>query len=386
MTQIQPIKYGHSEVSPRDDYAHLKPDGFRGFNNDIDDPKRERRDKWAKDTAGYANNSIYAHLAELLLRVPSYFISHSDLKDKWWAKGINGLERISGTLGDMFRNWIYGHRDLNGNMDDNVGAEIHAGANENYSLGVINNFTQTKGKFITAALSFISPSLANDIDWAVVHVLDGWWWRNMGANIAYGADFSKKLINRLIGSTNSQEEVLTWDSIKNQFSKNLQAFKNSTGDFLGFCQNTDRLVSSFLPLVSCLNTIGDILRPIARRLDLTGFLRNSVRLLSIIDRPFMWVTNFFRFYLPEKYIQKNNNKDNEHKLPMNISHSDLLLGSIVGDMADFGLTIFEDKIKESSGNLNHLVEIARRLKDSASNIYFSRRRKRALEELPKQSA
>ena len=114
---------------------------------------------------------------------------------------------------------------------------------------------------------------------------------------------------------------------------------------------------------------------------MTGFSRNFIRILSIIDRPFSWVTNLFRFYLPEKYIQNKENKDNEHKSPIHLSSSDLLLGSIIGDMADFGLTIFEDKVKETSGNLNDLVEIARRVKDSASNIYFSARRKRGNEEL-----
>ena len=60
-----------------------------------------------------------------------------------------------------------------------------------------------------------------------------------------------------------------------------------------------------------------------------------------------------------------------------------MIGAIIGDMADFGLIIFEDKVKETSGNLNDLVEIARRVKDSASNIYFSARRRRAQENIPK---
>lgn len=305
----------------------------------------------------------------------------------------------------MFRNLIYGHKDKNGKRDDNVGAEIHAGANPDYSIGVINNHAQTKGRFIVAALGFISPTLANDLEWAIIRALDGLWWRNMGIHLALGPEFGTRLIKRIFGSnettkgenTKKENEInpLTLDNIMEQFKghfatakeswhkfRSEQTDKEEKGvNFIKLCHSIDKITSSFLPIVNCLNIIGDFARPVARRLGITGIPRNTFRILSVIDKPFFWFTNLFRFYFPEKYIQNKISKEGNHRSPGSLTHSDLLLGSVIGDIADFGLVIFEDKIKDSSGSFNHIVEIARRMKDSASDIYFAKRRTRALNDL-----
>lgn len=370
MIKTQPIKYGHSEVAPRSD---LKEKNFEGFANKTG--KRDDGDikTWAEDIASHANHSIYAHVAEFILKIPSYFISHSDLNDTWWAKSIFAIERITGTFGDMFRNSIYSHRDRNSNLDDDIGAEIHAGDNPNHSLGIINNHAQTKGKFLVGVLGFINPTLANDLEWSIVRALDGWWWRRMGVNLAFGEDFGKKLFNGKI----------TWKFVVNKFKEHCKGAKDSwkKSSFLDFCQHSDKIASSFLPVVNCLNIFGDLARPIARRLDLSGIPRNTIRILSAIDRPFFWLTNMFRFYLPEKYIQNSQLKESNGKVFNHLSYSDLLLGSTIGEIADFTLLAFEDKVKESSGMIQHLVEIIRKAIQSTSDIYFSVRRKRALEEL-----
>jgi len=149
------------------------------------------------------------------------------------------------------------------------------------------------------------------------------------------------------------------------------------------CQSADKVSSVFLSMVSWINMFGDIARPIARRLNITGIPRNIIRLCSVIDRPFVWFVNIFRFYLPEKHLQKREREhpENKRKTFNHIGVPDLLLGSVIGDAADFLLIAFEDKIKESSGSIQHLVEIVRRLKDSVSDIYFSARRRRAALEL-----
>lgn len=365
MTTIQPI----SEVAPRSDYREK---GFEGFTNKTGNRTSSDIQQWAEDTTSLANYSVYSHLVELALKIPSYFVFNSDSKHTWWAKGIFAVERATGTLGDMFRNFIYSHKDKNGNLDDNIGAEIHAGYDPKYSLGIINNHTQTKGKFLISLLGLINPTLANDIEWAVVRALDGWWWRRMGINLAYGPSFGKKILKG--------DEQFTVKSFVNTLKEHCTNAKTSLKEknkesFLSFCEHTDKAVSSFLPIVNCLNIAGDIARPIARRLELSGALRNIIRLLSVIDRPFFWATNFFRFYLPEKHIQNKQAKETNNKI--HLSHSDILAGSILGDMLDFILIALEDKIKESSNAIQHTVEIIRRITHSASDIYFSMRRNRA---------
>lgn len=102
MPDIQSVtpKLGYGEVHPSDDYLSLirNGKGFNGFNNNIDDPKSAKGENWAKDTAKLANESINSYLVEMLLKIPSYFIVHSDLRDEWWAKCIFVAERLSGTL------------------------------------------------------------------------------------------------------------------------------------------------------------------------------------------------------------------------------------------------------------------------------------------------
>ena len=155
MTPIQAIQapsYGYSEVSPFDDLKDLEGKGFSGFGN-----KTENRDsieikKWAKDTDSLATKSIFSYLAEFPLKIIAYFISHSDFKNTLWDKAFSSLEDIAGTLGDMFRNQIYSHKDSNGNYDDNLGAELSTSHKKdeaiNSTLGGVNNTVQTKGKFM----------------------------------------------------------------------------------------------------------------------------------------------------------------------------------------------------------------------------------------------
>lgn len=393
--------YRYGETSPHDDYGASGNENFTGYFN-------SENKNWANDTADLAKKSIYSHMVELVLKIPNYFIFNSDFIDHWWAKGIFTIERLTGTLGDRFRNQIYAHRDEKGEYDDNLGAEKYAiekfKDSSTYNLAVVNNQAQTKGKFLVAALGFINPELANDLEWAVVRSLDGWWWRNMGINLALGPGFGQNLFNKFFGSAlnkdgneNAKNQVM-WESIKNKLKDNFNnaktywsKFKSTHKDnkeerkenFLNFCKFTDKTVSSFLPVVNFLNMFGDLARPIARRLELTGLSRNLIRMLSIIDRPFVWSVNLFRFYFPEKCIQSSQNKDQKHKLFNFLSFSDLNLASTIGDIGDFALVLFEDKIKESTGSINHLVEIGRRIKDSAGDIYLSTRRRRAAIDLLK---
>lgn len=393
MPTIEPVgyKYGYSEVHPFDDY---QKEQHPVFNNTTKDRSKKDIEKWALDTAILSNKSIYAHLVELCLKIPSYFVGQSELSNEWWAKTLYVAERFSGTFGDMFRNFIYGHKDNNGNLDDNIGAEIKEGANPNHSVGKINYQAQTKGKFLVAALGFISPELANDLEWAVVRAFDGVWWRNMNIHAAFGPDFTGRLLNTVFSnSKKSEKDTINFnqitDKIKEYFNNTINHFSsnNKSGgekkDPLDFYKNAYNLASSFMPIFNCLNIIGDVGRPIARRLGLEGLPRNTLRVLSVIDRPILWFTNIFGFYLPEKHIQKKQvlNDENKHKIFNGLSHSDLLLGSTIADILDFGLIAVEDTIKDSSGSINHIIEIARKVKDSASDIYFSARRKRAAEEL-----
>ena len=120
--QIPKIKYGKSEVNP---WTDGKDTGFHGLETEY----------WAQDTANLAKNSVNFYLAELVLKIPSYFVFKSDLKDRWWAKTIFTVERLTGTFGDMFRNMIYGHKDKDGKRDDDVGLETHSSSYETLKIG-----------------------------------------------------------------------------------------------------------------------------------------------------------------------------------------------------------------------------------------------------------
>lgn len=403
--KITTVPYKYGEISPYDDYENK---GFNGYANNATEPPSEKTKNWADDTAHKANWSIYSYIIELPIKIASYFISHSDFKDGFMAKLFSSIDDFTGTLGDMFRNQIYAHKDKDGKRDDNIGAQESVKKEDHftYILGVINNHLQTKGKFLLSALSFINPTLANDLEWGIVRALDSFWWRNMSSNIAYGVGSAQKtfknitnLFNRNQTDTATKNDS-TINTIKKHFNNLIESWRSytkskdsnssnpdkNTKNFMKLCQDADKASSVFLSLVSWINVFGDVARPIARRLGITGIPRNIIRLCSVIDRPFVWLVNIFRFYLPEKHLQKREKEqaENKHK-PFNfIGTPDLLLGSVIGDMADFLLIAFEDKIKESSGSIQHLVEIARRVKDSASDIYFAARRRRAAHELQPQ--
>jgi len=229
----------------------------------------------------------------------------------------------------------------------------------------------------------------------------------MSSNIAYGPGFGKNLFHQLFGSLfeklptqNSNENIgqttekITFGSIFNRFKENFQNVNTSWNNYkntssenteetniskLNFYRNTDKAISSFIPIVNWLNIAGDVLRPLFRRFNVDGIPRNIVRLLSAIDRPFFWFTNFFRYYLPEKLTQNTESK--KHGITDVMDSPNLLLASIAGDVIDFGTLMFEDSIKESSGMINHLIEVTRRVTQSASDIYFSARRKQAARNL-----
>ena len=379
--QVRPM-YGYSEVDP---YNDCKDDGIACFGNIVNGRTEKDVKKWAEDTFDNANKSIISYLIELPLSIASYFVSHSNYSDSFWLKTITALSRFSGALGGTFRNLNYAHRDRNGKRDDNLKAQLEVeGTKEEdstFTLPVINNHLQTKARFITSALSLIKPELANDLDWALVHGLDSWWWRDLSMDIAYEPGFRKKLTNKILG----KDSEVSWEMVRDKIERNFrncrdswqkywQDNSNREGNLIEACQHTDKTISSAIPVVNVLNIIGDLSRPIARRFGIEGIPRKIIRILSVIDKPFSWVINIFRFYIPEKIIkQKNPNLkknifDSPHLLPI----------SIVGEVTDFGFILFEDKIKELSKALQHSIAILRRATGSLLDIYFSARRRRAL--------
>ncbi|MBI2996016.1 MAG: hypothetical protein HYY52_04855 [Candidatus Melainabacteria bacterium] len=389
--------YGYSDVRPFDDFKENYP----GFNNDVSERTKEDKEKWAKDTARLAKYSVYSHIVECPLKIVSYFIKKSDFCDSIWLKIISGTERITGTLGSMLRNQIYVHKDSKGNLDDNVGLDKctkeKLGDNSTYLLSRTNNFIQTKGKFAIAALSFFNPALSNDLEWTVANLFDSWWWRNMSTNLSLGQGFSHKLWNTALGPPcpydhSNENHKVSWKDIKNKVKEHFLNAKEHWRKYTGganeevkkeslieFCKHADKTVSSFTPIINMLSIFGDIARPIARRLDLSGFPRDTIRILSIIDRPLIWLNNIFRFHIPEKLIKEKDN--NENKLFSFLGPPDILLASTILDIGDFVSIVTEDLIKEGSGNLNNLVEMGRRTAKSLEDIYKSNRRRRALEDL-----
>ena len=402
---------GYGEISPFDDYANPKSSGkeeiFAGYlngytNNDAPGRTDYDRKKWAEDTDDLAKHSIRFHLVEAILKIPTYFLTHSDFDDTWIAKTVFTAERMTGACGDMFRNQIYGHKDKNGNRDDNVGAEEFTKSEKEKdswipSLGIINNQLQTKGRFLVAALGLVNLDLANDLDWAFINLFDSMWWRNMGSNLAFGPNFSTKLYrtisSKLFGKKdNASEDTISWEYVKSKFQEHKTKLAQSWNELnrtdkadtekikeckIKISQHIDKTISSFTPIINWLNVFGDIARPIARRLDIQGLPRTLIRMLSVIDKPLEWCRNIFRFYIPEKLMQGDQDRN---KLFPSITLDDLLLASTIADVFDVASILDENKLKESSGNLQHLIEIGRRLKDSAQDIYFSAKRRRPFEE------
>ena len=403
--------YGYGEIAPFDDYSKPESSGkeetFAGYFNK--GRSEEDKKKWAQDTNEDAEWSIRWHLLETILKIPTYFLTHSDFDDTWVAKACFTVERMTGACGDMFRNKIYGHKDKNGNRDDNVGAEEFTKSEEDNnsklpSLAIINNQLQTKGRFLVAALGLVNLDIANDLDWAVINLFDSMWWRNMGNNLAFGPNFSHKLYKSIAGKffgtedgssedkTKNNKNEISWNYIKNKFQEHKTEFSKSWNEFrrtskldaekrneclVKVSQSTDKIVSCFTPIINWLNVFGDIARPIARRLDIQGLPRTIIRSLSVIDKPLEWCRDIFRFYVAEKSIRGEKDRN---KLFPSVTLADLIPAYTFVDMLDFGFIVGENRLKESSGNLQHLIEIGRRLKDSAQDIYFSARRRRPFEE------
>ena len=145
---INITKIGLGEISPPDDYSKPESSGkqevFAGYLNESPARTEDTKKNWAVDTDNLAKNSIRTYILEAILKIPSYFLTHSELSDTWVAKAVFTIERITGTFGDMFRNMIYGHKDSNGNRDDNVGAEEFTRSEEDKkswipSLALFNN-------------------------------------------------------------------------------------------------------------------------------------------------------------------------------------------------------------------------------------------------------
>lgn len=403
--QIEKSQLAHtySEVRPYDDHSSE----FNGLNNSIEKRSNEDRKKWADDTAEQARLSFYFYCIEAPLKFVTHFVENSEFGDKWVVNLAYSGERLFGMLGDVYRNLIYGHKDRNGNWDDNLGLEKFErqklGTDSKFSIGNVNYLSQTGGKLSLVLLGLFNAEWANDIEWAVVNNLDSWWWRGMGTHLAFGADFSTKVFNTTVKSLFQyvdDKDKITWDSVKKTFNKHITNVQTSFSEYRGLnssgkiqkaekrielSQNIDRTVSAFAPLFNFLSITGSILRPIARRLELEGFARNLPRLLSVIDKPLVWCNNIFRFYIPEKIKELNDKNRDKNKL-FNFLHApDMLLASTLGSIADFGSIIFEDSIKESSGNIKHLVDISRELTKSFEQGYFSLRRMNARKDIKKKS-
>lgn len=395
---ISPLTCTHSEVRPYDDHSTE----FNGFNNSPEKRTPENKRKWANDTGNLARHSFYFYCMEVPLRLVTHFVENSEFGETWLANLAYSAERLFGMSGDVYRNLIYGHKDKNGDLDDNLGLEKFErekhGINSSLSVGNANYYSQTGGKLSLVLLGLFNAEWANDIEWAVVNNLESCWWRGMSTHLAFGADFSTKVFNTLRSPFQNVEDKnkITWEFIKNTFQGHIANVKKSFSEYrnlnssdkiqkaekrIELSQNIDRTVSAFAPLFNFLSITGGILRPIARRLELEGFTRNFPRLLSVIDKPLIWCNNIFRFYIPEK-IKELNDKNRDKDGLFNFLHTpDMLLASTLGSIADFGSIIFEDHIKESSGNIKHLVDISRELTKSFEEGYFSLRRMNAQKDL-----
>ncbi len=383
--EIKPkINYGYGEVSPFDDLQSVQRNGktFEGYNHSPENKK------WAKETHDKAQVSVWCHLIEFPLKIISYFLKESDSKDSNLAKFFSSAEDLAGAFGDMNRNQIYAHRDSTGKYDDNIGAELFADnvtkENQGWKFPEINNFIQTKLKFLLSPLSLISPELANDIEWAGIRSVDACWWRKITIDRAFGNGFWEKAYNRIFKSSEVPEEnQLTLDFIKKTFNSHWSSLKENWGKYknssekdnpnnlINCCDSLDKTISICTPIIHCLNIFGDISRPIVRRLGIEGIPRNAIRILSVIDKPLNWMINIVRYYIPETV-----GKSQHH--PSSIADApNTLLAATVGDMIDFCSVIFEDKVKELGSGVNHFVEILRRTNNSANDLYLSSRRRRA---------
>ena len=369
------------EVYTIDDHESVN---FNGYNNQ----NRSKVDikKWAEDTKSLGEWSNLFHLIEIPLKIISYFVSFYSTKKGFWSRGFFALERLADTLGGMFRNNIYNHRDSRGNKDDNLGAEDpeknKSGDHATHWISTINHFLQTKGRFLIPVIGLFSPTLANELDWGVLGTVDSIRWKRAASNSAFYPGFLQDLYLRIFNmvrpqKSSSNNNVPIWKVITSQIKKHFndarstwREFKSATSDgserkkiLRNFYKDMDQLTSAFLSFSQWPNMIGDITRPIFRRANSNGFLRNASRILSVIDRPFMWANYLFRFYLQDNIA---------HREPFRFSNL-FMLGTI-GDVIDFTATLFEDKIKKTNSWLQHSLEMIRILKSSALKIFFSGRR------------
>ncbi len=372
-----------SESAPNDDYASI---GFSGLGNKNQSEGDKR--KWANDTKELAKTSRFFYLLEFPLKIISYFVSNSQEGNTLTSKGLFVAERLTSTTAGMFRNRIYSHKNSKGELDDNVGAEVWASKKENFGdektawLSKLNNALQTKYRFAIPFLGLFNTDLANDIDNAFFRMIDSSWWRKMGLNSGFYPGIVQDLLTKWGKKIAGKGEYPpTWDFVKNQFNKHLdnakkskEAFKNAKPDertraLLKWCNHMDQATAIILPFVSFpSNLLGDTIRPILRRLDLTGPIRTIVRTLSVADRSIIGTNYWFRHYLPETIA--------EHKQGITsiFKPSNLYLASLVGDVLDLPLTIFENKINESPNLIQHSVEFMRIIKDSSFDMFWSAKR------------
>lgn len=372
------------EAFTLDDYNTV---GFQGYNNK-NRPKEEIT-KWAEDTKKLARNSIIAHLFEVPLKLFSHFYKpHEGEEHDLKCKIVFFLERFVDSLGGRFRNQIYAHKDSNKNLDDNLGAENFAkekfGDNTSYNIALANNHFQTTGRFLVPVLGFISPTLANDLDWFIGGTLDAIRWKRAASNSAFYPGFFQDFFNGLTFRENVDLKKVCGFAF-NQFKNHCLSAKQSWNEYfnskgmkhekknealVSFHKNMDQITSIFLALSQWPNMIGDVLRPIARRLEWTGVSRNLIRTLSVIDRPFIWLNYLFRFYFPERITENNETQTNKLK------NSHLMPLAMLGDAVNFTSTLFEDRVKEGPFWLKHSLKLAEILKNSLFKIFFSARRNR----------
>ena len=368
------------EACTIDDYESI---GFNGYNNQTRNPKESNQ--WARETSILAAKSVAFYGFEFVFKLFSYLFKQFDDEDKLSTRIYFGVERLFGTVAGMFRNKIYS-RD-----DDNLGAEKEAekqfGDKCTRRLSLLNNFLQTKGRFLIPVLGLFNPSLANDIDCGVINAIDSTWWRNMSLNSGFYPgifqDTITKFKNFFTSKKGEQEEsnLPSFSYLGSQIKEhwnNARECKQKINETEGSEKNRsrslyykymDQFTSVIMPFI-CLpsNLLGDTFRPIARRLGLEGLPRNITRILSVTDRSILGINYWFRFFKPEQMLEQ------KHNIPFKLRASNLYIGSLIGDVIDLPLTIFEDRIKESSSWIQHAVEIMRIAKDSMFNAFWSARR------------
>ncbi|MBI3591109.1 MAG: hypothetical protein HY094_07040 [Candidatus Melainabacteria bacterium] len=385
-TPINPDAF--SEVASNDDYESI---GFTGFGNKYQ--SEAEKEIWADETSKLAHKSVYFHIAELPLKLISY-MTYS--LDNWWSRGFSALDTLANAFASMFRNKIYA-RD-----DDNYGAIKKAkeefGDTKTEWLTKWNIFLQTKVKFLLPVLSLINPDLAFDIDSGVLGAIDSSWFRKHSLHSGFYPGIVQDLLNKWFGSKNNgagKEHPPEWKLVRQQFKKHSskahiwwEKYINATPEhkeknLLTFCKYMDQVTSIIVPFI-CLpsNLVGDTVRPILRRLNLSGPLRTFIRTLSAADRSLLGINYVFRFFIPEHIAEKRleklkNPNDNDTFKLSNFKFSYLYLGSLVGDILDFPLILCENKIKELHPFIQHSVEIMRIFKDWAFNTFWSGRRIRA---------